>query len=105
MRPRSIHPDRKVAAAARDRRRLLVPAVIMAGACVLSAACGRGGADAPRGAGRPVLTGQEALGDWTTDAPGVRRRITPADMPPPYQTPSVDNGPKMVPRPDGALPQ
>jgi glucose/arabinose dehydrogenase len=54
---------------------------------------------------RPVLTGQAALGDWTTDAPGVRRRITPADMPPPYATPSVDNGPRMVRRPEGALPK
>jgi glucose/arabinose dehydrogenase len=54
---------------------------------------------------RPILTGQAALGDWTTDAPGVRRKITPADLPAPYDTPSVDNGPQMVPRPDGAWPQ
>ncbi len=53
-----------------------------------------------------VLTGQEALqGDWSTDAPGVRRRITVADLPPPYASPSVDNGASMVPRPDGAMPQ
>ena len=37
-------------------------------------------------AGR-VLTGEGALGDWTTDAPGVRRRITVADLPRPYATP------------------
>jgi glucose/arabinose dehydrogenase len=52
-----------------------------------------------------VLTGRAALGDWTTDAPGVRRKIVPADMPPPYETKSVDNGPKLVPRPEGALPK
>ena len=45
------------------------------------------------------------MGDWTTEKPGVRRRITTADMPAPYATPSIDNGPKMVPRPGGALPQ
>ena len=47
-----------------------------------------------------VLTGAAVLGDWTTDAPGVRRRITPADMPKPFDTPSLDNGPRMVRRPD-----
>lgn len=52
-----------------------------------------------------VLTGQGALGDWTTDAPGVRRRITPADLPKPYATSSVDAGPKLVARPEGAWPQ
>ena len=31
-------------------------------------------------AGAGVLRGQGALGDWTTDAPGVRRRITVADL-------------------------
>jgi glucose/arabinose dehydrogenase len=59
---------------------------------------------APPAAGR-VLTGQGALGDWTTDAPGVRRRITPADLPKPYDTRSVDAGPRLVKRPEGAWPQ
>lgn len=53
-----------------------------------------------------VLTGQEAIsGDWTTDAPGVRRKITVADLPKPYETKSVDNGPRVVPRPEGVMPQ
>jgi glucose/arabinose dehydrogenase len=52
-----------------------------------------------------VLTGAAARGDWTTDAPGVRRRLTPADMDKPYETKSVDNGPRIVPRPAGAMPQ
>ncbi|MCM3869929.1 MAG: sorbosone dehydrogenase family protein [Pyrinomonadaceae bacterium] len=52
-----------------------------------------------------TLTGQGALGDWTTDAPGVRRRITVADLPKPYATRSVDNGPKLVKRPLNAWPQ
>lgn len=52
-----------------------------------------------------VLTGKAALGDWTTDRPGLARRITPADLPKPNETPSVDNGPARVPRPEGALPK
>ena len=50
------------------------------------------------------LTGQGAAGDWSTDAPGVRRHITTADLPKPYMSESVQNGPKLVKRPDGALP-
>lgn len=51
-----------------------------------------------------VLTGQGAAGDWTTDAPGVRRRITVQDLPRPFESQSVRNGPKLVPRPAGVLP-
>src|SRR5207248_595532 len=53
----------------------------------------------------PLLRGQGRGGDWTSDAPGVRHHITPADLPQPYVTPSVDNGPTMVARPPGALPK
>jgi glucose/arabinose dehydrogenase len=52
-----------------------------------------------------VLTGKDAMGDWTTDAPGVRRHLTLADLPPPFDTPSVDHGAHIIPRPDGAWPQ
>jgi glucose/arabinose dehydrogenase len=52
-----------------------------------------------------VLTGQGALGDWTTDAPGVRRRIRAADMPAPYATRAADNNSHNIPRPAGAWPQ
>src|SRR5512140_2356868 len=52
-----------------------------------------------------VLTGQAAMGDWTTDAPGVRRKLPPGDLPAPYATTSVDNGATIVPRPAGVLPQ
>ena len=69
-------------------------------------------ADPPNGSGgtapvaERVLTGREALGDWTTDAPGVRRRITVDDLAPPFETPSVDNGPRrMAPRPKDAWPR
>jgi glucose/arabinose dehydrogenase len=64
---------------------------------------GKGDA-APAGAG--VLTGRDALGDWTTDAPGVRRKITADDLPPPFDTPSVDNHPgRLVRRPQDAWPK
>ena len=53
----------------------------------------------------PVLTGKRAFGDWTTEAPGVRRLILARDLPAPYATPSVDRGPHMVPQPDGAWPK
>jgi len=52
-----------------------------------------------------VLTGQGALGDWTTDEPGLRHRVTLADLPPPFVTKSVDNGPRVVKRPANAWPR
>ena len=52
-----------------------------------------------------LRTGQAAFGGWTTDAPGVRRHITLADLPAPYATPSVDHGAQMVPRPADAWPK
>ncbi len=52
-----------------------------------------------------VRTGKEALGDWTTDAPGVRRKITVDDLATPYDTPSAQNHPQMVKRPEGAWPK
>src|SRR5438034_7236109 len=30
-----------------------------------------------------LLTGKAAMGDWKSDAPGVRRKITVQDLPPP----------------------
>ncbi len=52
-----------------------------------------------------VKTGQDALGDWTTDAPGLRRKITGEDLARPYETPSANNGAKVVQRPEGAWPK
>lgn len=43
--------------------------------------------------------------DYRTERPGVRHRITVADLPKPFATESVDNGPRLVRRPEGALPQ
>jgi len=60
---------------------------------------------APLSAEQPLLTGEKAFGDWTTDAPGVRRKITAADLPPPGATESARNGPSLVARPENAWPQ
>lgn len=54
---------------------------------------------------KKVLTGQGAMGDWTTDEPGVRRKITVADLPKPFETKSAINGPRVAPRPEGAFPK
>jgi glucose/arabinose dehydrogenase len=52
-----------------------------------------------------VLSGVAAYGDWRSDAPGVRRKITPADMPPPYETASASRYPTVVSRPADAWPK
>ncbi len=44
----------------------------------------------PNSGGR-TLTRKDALGDWTTDAPGVRRKVTLDDPARPYDTPSAEN--------------
>ncbi len=52
--------------------------------------------------GGKLLTGQVAFGDWKSDAPGVRRKITVADLPPPGASRSARNSPTIVDRPAGA---
>ena len=52
-----------------------------------------------------LLTGPAAFGDWSTDAPGVRRLIRVGDLPAPHATPSSDHGADMAPRPDGVFPK
>jgi glucose/arabinose dehydrogenase len=69
---------------------------------VLVAATARG--DDPN-SGASTLTGKDALGDWSTDAPGVRRKITVDDLARPYDTPSANNHPRVVRRPEGAWPK
>jgi glucose/arabinose dehydrogenase len=51
-----------------------------------------------------TITGQAAFTDYTQEHPGVRRKITLADLPQPKEDQSVDNGPTLVPRPEGAIP-
>jgi glucose/arabinose dehydrogenase len=52
--------------------------------------------------GAIVATAQTDPNDWQQAAPGVQHLITPADLPPPYETPSVGNFPSVVPRPANA---
>ena len=40
-----------------------------------------------------------ASGDWQVDAPGVVHKITPADLPAPFATPSAHASPGVVARP------
>src|SRR3984957_15239223 len=51
-----------------------------------------------------VITGKAAFTDYSQEHPGVRRKITVADLPEPKPDESVDNGPSVVPRPEGAWP-
>ncbi len=52
-----------------------------------------------------VLTGQAAFTDALHESPGTRRHLTTADLPGPAPEQSVDNGPKVVPRPNDAWPK
>src|SRR3954454_20987078 len=61
-------------------------------------------ADDPK-PGVRTLTGKDALGDFSTDAPGLRRKITINELATPYDTPSANNFPRVVPRPQGAWPK
>ena len=52
-----------------------------------------------------TITGQAAFADYTQQHPGVRRKITAADLPAPDPRESVDNGADIVPKPKDAWPQ
>ncbi|MGB9153227.1 MAG: sorbosone dehydrogenase family protein [Alphaproteobacteria bacterium] len=53
----------------------------------------------------PVLNGTAAFGDWTKDAPGVKRLIKSEDLPAPGATGSASNGPSIIKQPEGAWPK
>src|ERR1035437_4683138 len=57
----------------------------------------------------PTLTGKAAFTDYSQEKPGTRRKLSVADLPEPYATPSADNGPNgttnMIARPQEAWPQ
>ncbi len=55
-------------------------------------------------AAQPARQGAAAYGDWHGDAPGVIRHLTPSDLPAPSATPSASRGPRVAPRPPGAMP-
>jgi glucose/arabinose dehydrogenase len=53
---------------------------------------------------QPLLTGQAAFTDWSQQQPGVRHKITLADLPEPNPAEAVDNGPTVIPKPADAWP-
>jgi len=76
--------------------RLLCPAIFIAATFSLvvpiSAAAESGG----------LLIGKAAMGDWRSDAPGVRRKITVSDLPPPSSNILSINRARVVNRPADA---
>jgi len=53
---------------------------------------------------QPLLTGQSSFTDWAQQQPGVRHKITLADLPAPDPAEAVDNGPTVIPKPADAWP-
>jgi hypothetical protein len=51
-----------------------------------------------------TITGKAAFADYSQQKPGVSRKITAADMPEPNPSEAVDNGARVIARPDGVLP-
>ena len=52
-----------------------------------------------------VRTGQAAFTNYQQEKPGVSRKITLADLPQPYATPSANNDAQIVPRPGNVWPK
>ena len=67
-----------------------------------AAICGLAFATEGSEAGRKLLTGQAAMDDWKGDAPGVRRKLSVADLPLPNASQSASNFPTIVSRPRDA---
>jgi glucose/arabinose dehydrogenase len=53
---------------------------------------------------QPLLTGQSAFTDYSQQSPGVRHKITLADLPAPNPAEAVNNTAELIPRPAGAMP-
>jgi len=53
---------------------------------------------------QPLLTGQASFTDWNQQAPGVRHKITVADLPEPNPSEAVQNTAPIIPRPADAWP-
>src|SRR2546427_4251729 len=58
-----------------------------------------------RSGSEKMLGSQSVFTDYRGQRPGTFHKITPADLPRPYATASVDNGPELVSRPAGAWPR
>ncbi len=51
-----------------------------------------------------TVTGPGAFADWSQQKPGVSRKLTVADLPEPNAAESIDNGARVIARPEGVLP-
>lgn len=77
-------------------RTVLVVLLIVCTAVALTVLLGIGRAPEVRG---------DVRTDYRGDKPGAVHKVTVADLPKPYATSSVDNGPEMISRPANAWPQ
>jgi glucose/arabinose dehydrogenase len=76
----------------------LLPSALAAATLVIAAAA------SAQSSPQPLLTGQAAFTDWGQQQPGVRHKITLADLPEPKPEESVENQPHVIPRPADAWP-
>ncbi len=74
-------------------------------ACLVSLVLLLGAGGGLTASGADTLTGASAFGDWSQDAPGVRRLITPGDLPKPFTPPVGATGGGIARRPADALPK
>ena len=80
-------------------RRHVAGAVCFGGLLVLSAVTYVAKAD-----GQAAAQPMAPFSDYRVEKAGVMHRITVADLPKPFATEAANNGPKVVPRPEGAMP-
>ena len=91
-------------------RSVSLAALFLAPAILLTPSCfGAGPALPPAPAAdstvsKATVTGQAAFADWNQQQPGIRRKITLADLPEPKPEESVNNTPQVIPRPADAWP-
>ena len=79
--------------------RLSLAALLSIGLATFATASVKTSAQAPT-----LLTGQAAFTDWNQQQPGVRHKITVADLPQPKPDEAVSNQPHVIPRPANAFP-
>ena len=88
--------------ARRPRRAIVAGSLTAAFACSLPLAPAVQAQGAADSIGE-LLEGKAAFGDWRSDAPLVRRKIT--ELPPPFATRSAANPPRVVAKPAAAAPK
>jgi len=71
----------------------------------LASLSGKAAAPAAQAAAAGANAGGGKAGSWTEDKPGDMHHVRADQLVAPYGTASAGNGPKLAPRPDGALPQ